>query len=171
MSSSKQRVKGESLHLHTTCRSRAEASQGDGDDGVVLERDSDHRCPSAERTAPPRATHVRLGRRLILLDPVRGEERLMKIQQYDGVVVDAAELRQGFAKQLREEEEVLQGGGRLQGLWVRPPLPPLPLYRRKRGGGRSLAPSSKEGVRPRGGRSPSSPRHLGGAFPLEDSSL
>ena len=25
MSSSKQRVKGESLHLHTTCRSRAEA--------------------------------------------------------------------------------------------------------------------------------------------------
>ena len=89
----------------------------------------------------------------------------MKIQQHDGVVVDAAELRQGFAKQLREEEEVLQGGGRRQGLWVRPPLPPLPLYRRKRGGGRSLAPSSKEGVRPRGGRSPSSPRHLGGAFP------
>ena len=25
------------------CRSRAEACQGDGDDGVVLERDSDHR--------------------------------------------------------------------------------------------------------------------------------
>ena len=36
----------------------------------------------------------------------------MMIQQHDGVVVDAAELRQGFAKQLREEEEVLQGGGR-----------------------------------------------------------
>ena len=58
----------------------------------------------------------------------------MKIQQHDGVVVDAAELRQGFAKQLRKEEEVLQGGGRRQGLWVRPPLPPLPLYRCKRGG-------------------------------------
>ena len=58
----------------------------------------------------------------------------MKIQQHDGVVVDAAELRQGFAKQLREEEEVLQGGGRRQGLLVRLPLPPLPLYRRKRGG-------------------------------------
>ena len=28
----------------------------------------------------------------------------MKIQQHDGVVVDAAWLRQGFAKQLREEE-------------------------------------------------------------------
>ena len=29
----------------------------------------------------------------------------MKIQQHDGVVVDAARLRQGFAKLLREEEE------------------------------------------------------------------
>ena len=30
----------------------------------------------------------------------------MEIQQHDGVVVDAAELWQGFAKQLWEEEEV-----------------------------------------------------------------
>ena len=30
----------------------------------------------------------------------------MKIQQHDDVVVDAAESRQGFAKQLRQEEEV-----------------------------------------------------------------
>ena len=30
----------------------------------------------------------------------------MMIQQHDGVVVDAAELRQGFVEQLREEEEV-----------------------------------------------------------------
>ena len=30
----------------------------------------------------------------------------MKIQQHDGVVVDAAELRQGFAKRLWEEDEV-----------------------------------------------------------------
>ena len=28
----------------------------------------------------------------------------MKIQQHDGVVVDATGFRQGFAKQLREEE-------------------------------------------------------------------
>ena len=28
----------------------------------------------------------------------------MKIQQHDGVVVDAAGFRQGFAKQLREDE-------------------------------------------------------------------
>ena len=45
-------------------------------------------------------------RRLLLLDPARGKERLMKIQQHNGVVVDAAELRQGFAKLLREEDEV-----------------------------------------------------------------
>ena len=86
----------------------------------------------------------------------------MMIQQHDSVVVDAADLRQGFAKQLREEEEVLQGGGRRQGLLVRLPLPPLPLYRGKgEGGGRSLAPSSKEGVRPRGGEEsilPKAPR-------------
>ena len=30
----------------------------------------------------------------------------MKIQQHDGVVVDAGGLRQGFAKKLRGEEEV-----------------------------------------------------------------
>ena len=32
------------------------------------------------------------------------EERLMKIQQHDGVVVDAPGFRQGFAKRLREED-------------------------------------------------------------------
>ena len=47
-------------------------------------------------------------RRLLLLDPARGEERLMEIQQHDGVVVDVAGYRQGFAKLLREGE-VLQG--------------------------------------------------------------
>ena len=31
---------------------------------------------------------------------------MMKIQQHDSVVVDAAELRQGFAKLLQEEDEV-----------------------------------------------------------------
>ena len=29
---------------------------------------------------------------------------MMKIQQHDGVVVDVAGFRQGFAKRLREEE-------------------------------------------------------------------
>ena len=114
MSSSKQRVKGESLHLHTTCRSRAEASQGDGDDGVVLERDSDHRCPSAERTAPPRSTHVWNGRRLLRLDPARRKERLRKTappaarRRGDG---GEAVLRQGFAKHIRRRRGVGEGRG------------------------------------------------------------
>ena len=43
-------------------------------------------------------------RRLLLLDPARGEERLMEIQQHDGVVVEAAASRQGFAKHQREGE-------------------------------------------------------------------
>ena len=39
-------------------------------------------------------------RRLLLLDPARGKERLMEIQQHDGVVVDVAGLRQGYAELL-----------------------------------------------------------------------
>ena len=51
----------------------------------------------------------------------------MMIQQHDGVVVDAAELQQGFAKRLREEDEVLQGegGAKAQGCGCPPPCPPL----------------------------------------------
>ena len=37
-------------------------------------------------------------RRLLLLDPARGKEKLMEIQQHDGVVVEAAGFQQGFAK-------------------------------------------------------------------------
>ena len=49
----------------------------------------------------------------------------MEIQQHDGVVVEVAGSRQGFAKLLREGE-VLQGRGRRQGMWCCcPPSPPL----------------------------------------------
>src|SRR3954468_1058837 len=125
---------------------------------------------STERTAPPRSTHVRDGRRLLLLDPARGKERLRKIQ-HDGVVVDAAELRQGFAKQLREEEEVLQGGGRSQGIRVGLLLlfptiyrskgegeaQPLPLPPRKgaaKGGEESILPKAPRRCLPLVGLSP-----------------
>ena len=43
-------------------------------------------------------------RRLLLLDPARGKERLMEIQQHDGVVVDVAGLWQGYAELLRDGE-------------------------------------------------------------------
>ena len=66
-------------------------------------------------------------RRLLLLDPARGKERLMEIQQHDGVVVDVAVLRQGFAELLRERErEVLQG--RREAPKAVSCCPPSPLY-------------------------------------------
>ena len=48
---------------------------------------------------------------------------MMEIQQHDGVVVDVAGCRQGFAELLREGE-VLQGRGRHEESRVRLPLPP-----------------------------------------------
>ena len=50
-------------------------------------------------------------RRLLLLDPARGNERLMEIQQHDGVVVEVAGSRQGFAKRKREREVSREGEG------------------------------------------------------------
>ena len=68
----------------------------------------------------------------------------MEIQQHDGVVVDVAGLRQGFAKILRERERCCRGGGRRPRLrCCCPPFPPLYIGPRERG--RSLGPSSKEG--------------------------
>ena len=59
----------------------------------------------------------------------------MMIQQHDGVVVDAAELQQGFAKRLREEDEVLQeeGGAKHKGTVA---LPLALLYIAPQGGRR-----------------------------------
>ena len=151
MSSSKQRVKGESLHLHSTCRSRAEACQGDGDDGVILERDSDHRCPSAERTAPPRSTHVRDGRRLLHLDPARRKERLRKAAPTAARrrgAVDATVFRQGFAKHVRRRRCVGEGRGCALSYGVLQPSPHPSIYRGKGKGGRP----SRENPRGGGGQ-------------------
>ena len=79
----------------------------------------------------------------------------MKIQQHDGVVVDAAELRQGFAKLLREEDEVWQGegGAKTQGAAA---LPPTPLYRPP-GGARPWEIQSPKGGGGQGGGVPPKP--------------
>ena len=59
----------------------------------------------------------------------------MEIQQHDGVVVDVAGLRQGFAKLLRERERGVAGEeGGAQGCRLLPSLPPL--YRPPWEGGR-----------------------------------
>ena len=86
----------------------------------------------------------------------------MEIQQHDGVVVEVAGSRQGFAKRKRGGRGVT-GGREAPGLGVLLPCAsPLYIGPRERGGAALALPPSK--VRP--GRSPSSPRHLGGAFPL-----
>ena len=48
----------------------------------------------------------------------------MEIQQHDGVVVDVAVLRQGYAELLRERERCCRGGGRRPRLLCAA-LPPL----------------------------------------------
>ena len=87
----------------------------------------------------------------------------MEIQQHDGVVVEVAGSRQGFTKRKRGGRGVTGGRGRRQGLGLLPSLPPT-IYRAKGEGGAQPWPFLQGRVRP--GRSPSSPRHLGGAFPL-----
>ena len=87
-------------------------------------------------------------RRLLLLDPARGKERLMEIQQHDGVVVDVAGLRQGFAELLRERERCCRGGGRRPRLrCCCPPFPPLYIGPRERGGAALALPPRKGAAR------------------------
>ena len=89
----------------------------------------------------------------------------MEIQQHDGVVVEVAGSRQGFAKRKREGRGVTGGRGRRQGLGM-VALPSPTIYRAKgEGEGATLPLPPRKGAA-KGGRSPSSPRHLGGAFPL-----
>ena len=50
----------------------------------------------------------------------------MEIQQHDGVVVDVAALRQGFAELLRERERGVAGEeGGAKGCSMLPSLPPF----------------------------------------------
>ena len=87
----------------------------------------------------------------------------MEIQQHDGVVVEVAGFQQGFAKRCGRREMCHGREREAPGLrYGCPPFPPLYIGPRERGGAALALPPSK--VRP--GRSPSSPRHLGGAFPL-----
>ena len=55
------------------------------------------------------------GRRLLLLDPARGKERLMEIQQHDGVVVEVAGISAGLRQAQREGEVSREGEGGARG--------------------------------------------------------
>ena len=88
----------------------------------------------------PNGQHLRVQhtygteRRLLLLDPARGKERLMEIQQHDGVVVDVADLGRA-SPSFCERERCCRGRGRRQGLWCC--CPPSPTIYRPPGGGAS----------------------------------
>ena len=83
----------------------------------------------------------------------------MEIQQHDGVV-EVAGFQQGFAKRCGRREMCHGREREAPGLrYGCPPLTPLYIGERARGAG-------PLGKTLRGGRSPSSPRHHGGAFPL-----
>jgi hypothetical protein len=68
-------------------------------------------------------------RRLLLLDPARGEEKLMEIQQHDGVVVEAAGFQQGFAKRYWRRKRCHGREREAPGLRVRLPSLPSTIYR------------------------------------------
>ena len=82
----------------------------------------------------------------------------MEIQQHDGVVVDVAVLRQGFAELLRARERCCRGGGRRPRLLCAALPPPLyigPL------GAPALEMGSPKGKAAKGGGVP--PKASGGA--------
>ena len=102
------------MHLHTFVDRERKRSKN-GDEGVVLVVIQITGDPTTERMAPLHSTHVRLGRRLLLLDPARGKERLRKMapaaaRRRGGG--GAAVLRQGFAKLMRRRRGI---GG--EGCW------------------------------------------------------
>ena len=87
----------------------------------------------------------------------------MEIQQHDGVVVDVAGLRQGFAKLLRERE-VLQGRREApKAVCFCPPSPPL--YRPPWEGGPAKTHLGLGGRRPRGEKGCLAPQGKGEAPP------
>ena len=89
----------------------------------------------------------------------------MEIQQHDGVVVDVAGLRQGFAELLRERERGVAGEeGGAQGCCLLPSLPP-PLYRPPGGAPAQGDGISKGGRRPKGGKGCLAPQGKGEAPP------
>ena len=88
----------------------------------------------------------------------------MEIQQHDGVVVDVAGLRQGFAELLRERERGVAGEeGGAQGCVLLPSLPPL--YIGPWGGASPKRWDLKGGRRPQGGKGLPCPPRQGGSPP------
>ena len=86
----------------------------------------------------------------------------MEIQQHDGVVVDVAGLRQGFAKLLREREVL---PGRREAPKAVCCCPPSPLYIGPLGRGAGQNPSRVGGAAAKGGKGLPCPPRQGGSPP------
>ena len=91
------------------CRSLSGSVQENGVEGVVLVVIQITGDPSAERTAPPRSTHVQPGDVSHALIQQGERERLMKIQQHDGVVVNAGRHSSRASPILRERDVTGRG--------------------------------------------------------------
>ena len=91
---------------------------------------------------------------------------LMEIQQHDGVVVEVAGFQQGFAKRCGRRKMCRGREREAPGLRYGCSSFFPTIYRAKgEGEGAALPLPPRKGAA-KGGRSPSSPRHLGGAFPF-----
>ena len=106
------------------CRLLSGSVQENGVEGVVLVviQITDDQAPNG-RHLRVQHTHA-WGKRLLLLDPARGRERLMEIQQHDGAVVEAAGISAGLRQALSERERCYKGRGRRQGLGCGSHAPP-----------------------------------------------
>ena len=97
-----------------------------GVDGVVLAviQITDDRVPNGRHL---RVQHTYgWGRRLLLLDPARGKEMLMEIQQHDGVVVEVAAISVGLRQASARGRGVAGGEGGARG--CRAAALPPPCY-------------------------------------------
>ena len=111
------------MHLHTLVDHEKKHSR-ERVEGVVLVMIQITEDPSAERTTPPCSTHVWLGRRLLLLDPARGKERLMKIQRHDDMVVEATVISAGLRQAQGDGGVSREGEGEARGLGAATLPPP-----------------------------------------------
>ena len=123
------------------CRSLSGSVQENGVEGVVLVVIQITGDPSAERTAPPRSTHMKPGDVTHALIQLGERERLGKTPSISSTTAwwwwwRSVAILQGFAKHRERGGVLLRGGGLHQNLGCGcPPTPPLFI-----GGGRGGRP-------------------------------
>ena len=140
------------MHLHTFVDRERKHSKN-GDEGVVLVVIQITGDPSAERTAPPRSTHVQPGDASHAFIQQGERERLMKTPSSSSTTAwwwwRSVAIPQGFAKHHGRGEGLGRGGGLRQGKRVAPMRLPT-IYRG--GGGWFLALQVHWGVGKGGGK-------------------